>query len=387
MQYARFSCWSVLLLATALYAQTPTITSQSAPNAPEQPQAQGPATVRPAQPLPELQPPATSAKKTDREKSASKPDDNDKPLPASEVHNPTLWHDPGNIAALDLYYGQGGKDGMPTGPFTFESEDMNGTNPKFNVHDSQNRKWRVKLGNEAQPEVVASRLLWAMGYYVNDDYVLPEAHIDGLHIKRGGNLAKNGNIKNARFARKPEGQKKIGIWEWKKNPFTGTRELNGLRVLMAVMNNWDLKDVNNAVYTDKDSDQQIFLISDVGATFASNGFSFTKNRSKGNLGTFKGSKFIEHETPTTVSFATPRPPTGLLLETFGVQARDYFKRQHMEWIGQDIPRKDARWIGDMLGQLSHEQLVDAFRAANFPPDVIDEYVILVENRIQLLKGL
>ena len=51
------------------------------------------------------------------------------------------------------------------------------------------------------------------------------------------------------FERKPDGEEKVGIWRWKDNPFTGRREFNGLRVMMAVMNNWDLKDVNNAVYS------------------------------------------------------------------------------------------------------------------------------------------
>ncbi len=32
------------------------------------------------------------------------------------------------------------------------------------------------------------------------------------------------------------------------DPFEDTREWNGLRVMMALMNNWDLKDENNAIY-------------------------------------------------------------------------------------------------------------------------------------------
>src|SRR6185437_1247788 len=90
--------------------------------------------------------------------------DNDAVLKAADLQNPVLWRDPGNIASLDLYYGQGGKDGEPAPPFTFESEDKHGTNPKFDARDANGKKWRVKLGVEAQPEVVASRLLWAMGY-------------------------------------------------------------------------------------------------------------------------------------------------------------------------------------------------------------------------------
>jgi hypothetical protein len=322
-------------------------------------------------------------KKADGEKKA----ENYRPVNAAELHHATLWHNPGNIASLDLFYGQGGSKGLPAPPFTFESEDHSGTNPKFDARDANGKKWRVKLGEEVRPEVVASRLLWATGYYVNDDYVLADAEIQGVHLSRGGNLVKHGRVSEARFARKPGGQKKIGIWKWKENPFTGTREFNGLRVMMAVMNSWDLKDINNAVFEDSRTGQDLFLMSDVGATFGTNGLSWTNARSKGNLESFKGSKFIEKTTATTVSFGTPKPPTARLIETFGAGAKDYANRAGMDWIGKDIPRQDARWVALMLKQLSHQQLVDAFRAGHFPPEDIDAYVELVESRIQELSSL
>jgi hypothetical protein len=347
-----------------------------------------PATVTPAadnsalpQQAPDLDKDTAKAGKDKNKK------DNDAPLPASEIHNPVLWHDPGNIAGLDLYYGQGGEKHMPTPPFVFLDEDHNGTNPKFDVRDANGKKWRVKLGEEARPEVVASRLLWAMGFYANDDYVLDDAAIQNIHIERGANRVKDSHVTDARFARKPGGENKIGIWRWKDNPFTGTRELNGLRVMMAVMNSWDLKDVNNAIYTDSKTGQQVFLMSDVGATFGTNGLSWTRARSKGNINSFKDSKFITRETGTEVDFATPKPPKAVLVETLGTDVHEYANRSGMGWIGQNIPRADARWMGSLLGQLSHQQLVDAFRAGHFPPDQIDAYVELVENRIMLLKQL
>jgi hypothetical protein len=317
----------------------------------------------------------------------SEKDDNDRPVNAAELHNITLWHNPGNISSLDLLYGQGGQKGVPAPPFTFESEDMNGTNPKFDARDAKDHKWRVKLGPEARPEVVASRLLWATGYYVNDDYVLASADIQGIHMKRDRGMIHNGQVTEARFARKPSGQKKIGIWKWKENPFMDTREFNGLRVMMAVMNNWDLKDVNNAVFEDSKTGKDIFLTSDIGATFGTNGLSWTNARSKGSIDSFKDSKFITKTTDTTVSFGTPKPPTARLIESFGLGAKDYANRAGMEWIGRDVPIKDARWIASLLKQLSHQQLVDAFRAGHFPPDQIDAYVQLVESRIQELSSL
>jgi len=313
--------------------------------------------------------------------------DNDQPLPPEKVHNPVLWQKPDNIAGLDLYLGQGGEKHKPAAPFTFLEEDTNGTNPKFDAKDANDRKWRVKLGEESRPEVVASRLLWAMGYFVQDDYVLPEADVQGLKIKRGGKFFKGEHITDARFSRKPSGQKKVGIWEWKKNPFFGTREFNGLRVMIALINDWDLKDVNNAVYEDKDNDRQIFLISDTGATFATNSLSTSRKKDKGNVDSYRNSKFITRKTDTEVDFGTPAPPTGVLFASAGILAGDYMKRKGYDWIGDNVPIDDARWMGSLLGQLTREQIADAFRAGNFPPEEIVIYSTIVENRIQELKAL
>lgn len=316
-----------------------------------------------------------------------KKETNDKPIAKSAIHNPVLWHDPGNIAKKDLYYGQGGDKDLPKPPFVFLDEDKGGTSPKLDLRDVNGKKWHIKVSEESQPEVVASRLLWAVGFYANDDYCIPEAQVKGMKMDRGDGDIKRGHLVNARFSRKPSKQKKIAIWEWGNNPFTGTRELNGLRVMMAVMNNWDLKDENNSVYIDKKNERQIFLVNDVGATFGTNGLSWTKSRSKGNIDSFKNSKFIQRLTDTEVDFATPKAPTGMTILTLGATTKSYIKRNALDWIGNNIPREDARWMGSLLGQLTHQQLMDAFRAGNFPPDVAVEYVTLIENRIQELKRL
>ncbi len=107
-----------------------------------------------------------------------------------------------------------------------------------------------------EPETVASRLVWSIGYFANEDYFLPVFSATGMpHLKRGNSFVEpDGSIRNVRLKRYSKDEKKVGIWEWRKNPFTDTRELNGLRVMMAVINNWDLKDDNNAVYEEKGSD-------------------------------------------------------------------------------------------------------------------------------------
>src|SRR5579859_1311365 len=83
---------------------------------------------------------------------------------AGEITRPVLselWREPKNIASENLLYGVGSKEREPKGPFTFVKEDLEGTNPKYDVRDENGVKWKVKLGAEARPETVASRFVWA----------------------------------------------------------------------------------------------------------------------------------------------------------------------------------------------------------------------------------
>src|ERR1700693_4547059 len=86
----------------------------------------------------------------------------------------SIWQDRGDVASLNLLYGAGGGGHAPDGhgKFTFVAEDMEGTSPKFDVEDEQGVRWRVKLGQEPQSETVATRLLWAAGSFVDEDYFL-----------------------------------------------------------------------------------------------------------------------------------------------------------------------------------------------------------------------
>lgn len=59
----------------------------------------------------------------------------------------------------------------------------------------------------------------------------------------------------------------------------------------------------------------------------------------------------------------------------------------MRWIGRHIPRKDVRWIGQLLAQLSPEQIRDSFRAAGYSPAEVEGYAKVVEGRIGELENL
>ena len=300
-----------------------------------------------------------------------------------------LWHVPTDIETRNLIFGSGGENRQPRGTFTFVAEDMEGTNPKMDVRDQDGVKWKVKLGPEARPEVAASRFVWAAGYFTQEDYFLADLQVQGLpsHLHRGQNqVGADGTLHNVRLKRSEKGESKLGTWQWSSNPIGGTREFNGLRVLMALMNNWDLKDDNNAVYLEKHKDgfpEQIYLVSDLGASFGTTGFTMSVENSRGNLDAYKRSKFITNRSQNSVDFATPSRPT--LVETFNVPV--FVHRLDLRWIGRDIPRADAKWMGQLLGRLSLEQIRDAFRAAGYSKQDTEEFATVVQGRIAELNGL
>ena len=293
-----------------------------------------------------------------------------------------LWRDPVDIASRDLFYGPGGKEHVPQGTFTFDKEDLKGTNPKFVVRGEDGQKWKVKLGIEARPETVASRIVWAVGYYADEDYFVSGLHVNDMpeHLHRGQKMiGPDGSVPNARLKR--EDKKKTGIWRWRQDPFSGTRELNGLKVLMAVINNWDLKDVNNAVY--KEDGRDVYYVSDLGASFGTPGRSWPPRKAKGDLDSYTRSKFIRRVTATTVDFEVPARPKFV----YWVDPKGTWSRVHLGWIGRNIPLADARWMGHLLARLSANQIRDAFRAAGYSPEEANAFATVMERRIAALTNL
>jgi hypothetical protein len=162
----------------------------------------------------------------------------------------------------------------------------------------------------------------------------------------------------------------------------GTREFNALRVMMVLLSNWDLKDENNAIFTGKDGRQQ-YLVTDVGTAFGASGKHWTEAASKNNLKEYKKARFISKVAPDYVDFNFPRRPP--LLHLF-VPA-SYFRQVHMRWVGNHVPRADAKWMGSLLAQLTTDQILDAFHAGGYPPDKAAAFTKVVKARIAELNQL
>ena len=297
---------------------------------------------------------------------------------------PLLWRDPGDMSTRDLYYGVGGQNRQPRGKFTFVEEDHEGFNPKFIVRDQDSVEWKVKLGPEARAETAATRLIWAVGYFTDEDYLVPVLRVANMpRLRRGQNLiSPDGSMRNARLERRFRDAEKIGYWRWRRVPTT--RELNGLKIMMALVNNWDLKDSNNAIYAQRNNTNQIYLVSDVGAAFGVTGFAVRAKKS--DVDTYMRSKFITKVTPDYVNFKTPSRPkmlTPMVVPHF-IQYVTHLDRRS---FNKRIPREDAKWLGQLLARLTPHQIRSAFLAAGYSPAEVEGFSRVIETRIAQLTEL
>ena len=217
--------------------------------------------------------------------------------------------------------------------------------------------------------------MWAVVTSSTKTTISRRVKVEGLpELRRGQQFVINGDlVRGARLKRKDKKIKKIGNWDWFKNPFDGTRELNGLRVMMALINNWDLKEVNNWVY--KVDGEQRYVVSDLGATFGKTGNSIS--RSKSDPEGYMKTKFIDKANDDEVDFEMRSRP---FLPTV-VNVPNYKQRTKMQEITKNIPRADAKWLGHLLGQLTEQQIRDCFRAAGYSAAEVDGYAREVQQRI------
>ncbi|MFY9611469.1 MAG: hypothetical protein WAU45_23015 [Blastocatellia bacterium] len=274
---------------------------------------------------------------------------------------PVLWREPSDIASRNLYLGPGGEAMKPElNKVTFIEEKESAGAAKFRVRDGSGREWMVKIGGQAQAEVAASRIVWAVGFYSDVTYFVPRVEIEGKPA-----------FDNARFEARPKGIKRLGEWMWDDNPFTGTTELQGLRVLLALLDNWNLKNENTKVLFVREDEagrsELRYIISDFDARFDRTGVS-PGLWSKDTLSKPDNSKgkFIEKVKDGLVDFN--------------------YAGRHKERLS-GITAAQARWIGSWLARLSDQQIKDALRAGGYSTDEGQSLEKILRARINELVSL
>jgi hypothetical protein len=313
-----------------------------------------------------------------------------KPVPTG---TPVLWNNPGEISNLDLRYGPGSAELAPLPPFTFVREEKKASaSPKFRVKDARGVTWTVKLGVEAQAETVATRMVWSMGYFAEESYYLDRFEVKNLpRLSKGQEFVENGSwVRGAKFEPKRKGVRRGEIWDWLKNPFVGSRELDGLKVLMVLLANYDTRLDNNHILYQKnfatDQMEARYVVTDIGATLGQVG-GLGGKRVKNSLEDFRVSKFIVGVNNGIVEFDYSTRPKGAG-KFASIFSSGYGKRQaNKEKAMRYIPVASAKWIGEMLARLSHEQLRDVFRAANYDQATMEGFVKVLRERIERLSKL
>jgi hypothetical protein len=269
---------------------------------------------------------------------------------------PVMWRAPDDIESRNLLLGAGGENMKPDlTRVTFVAVKEGGWSTKYRVRDASGNEWIAKVGKEAQPDTAANRLIWAIGYEPEIAYLVPKVKIEG-----------KGEFENVRFEARPKDVKRTGNWLWATNPFIGKPEFQGLKIMMAFFNNWDLKDDNNEILVTKgvtDSERR-FIISDLGGTFGKTGGMFGRSRNKPS--DYVKAEFVR-----------------------GVRGKviDFNYNGKNQTLLDGITVDDAKWLASWLGRLSDEQIKDAFRAANYSPEDVDLLAGAVHARIDALTKI
>jgi hypothetical protein len=287
-----------------------------------------------------------------------KKDDKDKSVKKELTGKPVMWREPTDIENRNLLLGAGGEEMKPEiSRLTFIEQKTGGFSTKYRVKDAKGNEWIAKIGKEAQTDTAANRLLWALGYETEIAYLVPHAKIEG-----------KGEFDNVRLEARPASVKRAGNWMWENNPFMNAPEFRGLKILMVMLNNWDMKDDNNEILApkgDTSAEAELrYIISDLGATFGKTGGFLSRSRNKPS--DYVKAEFIKKVNGDVIDFS-------------------YSGKNQKLFEG--ITVADARWLSNLLKRLSDDQIKDAFRAANYSAEEVDLLAGEFRERINALAKL
>jgi hypothetical protein len=270
------------------------------------------------------------------------------PTPSSSTTE-EVWVEPDDLERRDLKRGPTFGPNAPeaNGSFTFIKIDTTGRSPGYDVRDANGVVWSVKLGPEAQSEVLSSRILWAIGFHQ------PPTHYLDQWTLTGG--PQPGPQPGGRFRPEIPTHKAVDDWRWNDNPYVGSRVMGGLLVAQMMLNNWDLKSSNNKIYElngGEGTPRRLYVVRDLGASLGSNeqakwirwlGIRAAQG-SKNDLQGFEESGFIDGVENGRVKFSYSGPNKLLLA---------------------NITVEDVRWTAKLMSRLSDQQWQDAFAAAGY----------------------
>ncbi len=161
-------------------------------------------------------------------------------------------------------------------------------------------------------------------------------------------------------------------WSWNDNPFAGTPELSGLKILLMLTSNWDAKDArdgegsNTGVYRKPDTAGQVYYaFDDWGATMGKWGGFFERDKWDPAGYREQSRNFVR---------ATP----GGTLE-WG------YRGKHDKDVTTGIARGDVRWLLTYLSRVTDAELRAGLRASGANEPEIAAYTAAIRERITQLE--
>ncbi len=275
-----------------------------------------------------------------------------------------LWNEPHDLERRNLLWGAASPGEQPSPDIEYEvrKRDTTGYSGGYDVVGPDGREWDIKVGKEAQTEVVVSRMLWALGYHQPAVYYMTGWKLAGSWEDEG---------EPARF-RLDSGHENESEWEWLDNPFTSTRPFRALIAINLLLSNWDFKTSNNRVYVTHGPDGPVrrYVVQDLGAAFGKPRLARSnkllallpgKVGTRNDIDDFEGTRLVRKISGAEVTLDY-RGAAGDILETMNVA--------------------DVVWACDLMNRLRDTQLDDAFRAAAYEPAIRARFVTKIRAKIR-----
>ena len=276
--------------------------------------------------------------------------------PAAQVALLELWNEPTDLANRNLMVGSSRPESAPSknDMFTVTGLDKTGFSKGYDVTGPDGREWKIKLGKEVQPEIVLSRILWALGYHQAETYYVTGWQLAGTWESEG---------EPARF-RLESDHETDGEWAWLENPFAGTRPLQGLVAINLLLNNHDLKTSNNRVYRLRDGKAEParrYVVQDVGSALGKpRGFPYVRG-TRNDIDDYESLSLIRKASESNVQL------------DYRGRYTDILKR---------LTPADVLWACELMNRLSDAQLDDAFKSADYPPEIRQRYITKLRDKIR-----
>lgn len=300
-------------------------------------------------------------------------------IPAQELPK-VLWRAPRPATIQDWACTFAGCDQAPAPPFQFLKNDSTGTTPKISIKDAKGRQFSVKFGSKVIPECFSSRFVAALGYTVEPSYYVGPGKVEGASDLRrvGGFVHRDGSFAGARFQLRDSHELeflKDSAWSLVDNPFNGSHELAGLRILLILLSNWDMKDSrsgsgpNTAIFRSPGDGQPQLLYSffDWGSTLGRWGN--IMHRTRGDCSGFT------QETPDLINGVRD-----------GVVEWG-FTSKHTNDVTHNITVEDLRWLAPYLQSITDDQLRTGLKASGATDRQTDCWAGALENRMQQVEAV